>query len=289
MPDEEQLSGGNVTPVVRIGRTVRRQPGPWTPTVHAFLRHLERVGFPAAPRVLGVDEHRREILSYLPGEAGNYPLPEELWSDTVLVRAARLLRVFHDATLDFTPPPDAVWQFGARQPAEVICHGDYAPHNLIFQGQQIVGMIDFDTAGPGPRSWDVAYAAYRFVPLTHPGNPSGTTTLAEQQRRLRLLIDAYELPAPDRAHLVATVRERLVVMADLIRSRAAAVTVSSPNTWPRGMSTSTTPTSRTSPGTRQRSRPLSSDPRPCAVSGTSESRYRTLAGHPLDRDDAHAA
>jgi len=36
----------------------------------------------------------------------------------------------------------------------------------VFRKGMPVALIDFDTAHPGPRIWDVAYAAYRFVPLT---------------------------------------------------------------------------------------------------------------------------
>jgi aminoglycoside phosphotransferase (APT) family kinase protein len=42
-----------------------------------------------------------------------------------------------------------------------------------------VALIDFDVAHPGPRAWDLAYAAYRFVPLTAGGHAR------EQLRRLR--------------------------------------------------------------------------------------------------------
>lgn len=49
---------------------------------------------------------------------------------------------------------------------EVICHNDFAPYNVTFENLKPVGLIDFDTACPAPRIWDVAYAAYRFVPLS---------------------------------------------------------------------------------------------------------------------------
>ena len=55
-----RLPGGNVAPVYRVGDTVRRSTGPWTPVVHALLRHLERVGFEHAPRVLCVDGDGRQ-------------------------------------------------------------------------------------------------------------------------------------------------------------------------------------------------------------------------------------
>ena len=50
---EVPLGGGNVSGgVVRIGDTVRRPAGPWTPAVHALLGHLHATGFPGAPRPL---------------------------------------------------------------------------------------------------------------------------------------------------------------------------------------------------------------------------------------------
>jgi hypothetical protein len=141
------LGGGWEAGTVRVGDTVRRHTGPWTPAVHALLRHLEAVGFDAAPRVLGVDSEGREILNFVDGEPGLYPLPERLWSDAVLDQAARLLRRYHDATIEFVPPPNASWLHGVREPVEVICHGDLAPYNCIYRGDRIVCFVDFDWAG----------------------------------------------------------------------------------------------------------------------------------------------
>src|SRR5947209_1698747 len=139
MSDEEvPLTGGNITPVVRVGATVRRATGPWAPAVHTLLRHLEAVGFTGAPRVLGVDALGREVLTYLAGEAGYYDkvrtVPPNLWSDEVLVDAAHLLRRFHDATTSLPPVPEAAWQLSYPDAAqhEVICHNDFAPYNCIF-------------------------------------------------------------------------------------------------------------------------------------------------------------
>ena len=74
MPEhEEPLAGGNLTPVVRIGETVRRTQGFWSDAVHDLLSHLDRVGFAAAPRFLGVDKQGREMLSYLLGTVGFLP------------------------------------------------------------------------------------------------------------------------------------------------------------------------------------------------------------------------
>lgn len=227
--NESPLKGGNVTPVVRVGATVRRQQGVWSEAVHEFLRHLENQGFDGAPRFLGIDEQGREILSYLPGDVGVYPLPPYMWSDAALVQASRLLRRLHDASLGFEAP-DAGWQQVYPDPSqhEVICHNDVAPYNTVFVNQQPVALIDFDTAGPGPQIWDVAYAAYTYVPLASFAPQSHGTTVpyeaaihaTDRRRRLRLLCDSYGL---DHAgDLVATVERRLQHMCTLLIDRAAA-------------------------------------------------------------------
>ena len=189
---ETILTGGNMTPVVRVGDTVRRAAGPWTPTIHALLRHVRARGFDRAPEPLGIDERGREILSFLPGRVGTYPLDDFLLTDATLASVAGLLRAFHDATAGFEAGPDAVWQWRAHEPAEVVCHNDFAPYNLVWDGGRLVGVIDFDVASPGPRAWDAAYAAYRFVPLTDPGNPDVPYHgVEEQARRLALFCAAY--------------------------------------------------------------------------------------------------
>src|SRR5207249_366967 len=77
--------GGNLSDAVRVGDTVRRRAGPWTPAVHALLRHLEAVGFEGSPRVIGIDEHGREALAYIEGDGPTG------WPDPMApVRLARL-------------------------------------------------------------------------------------------------------------------------------------------------------------------------------------------------------
>ena len=51
--------------VYRRGDVVIREAGPWTPTTHLLLRHLEQVGFPYSPRVVGsgFDDQGRETLA----------------------------------------------------------------------------------------------------------------------------------------------------------------------------------------------------------------------------------
>src|SRR3954454_22310772 len=102
---EISLDGGytNAGLVVRVGDTVRRPSS--SPATHALLRHLEAVGFDGAPRLLGVDERGREVLSFVPGRAAmlrygpSALTPPEPWAptDESLVSVPQLLRRSHAA------------------------------------------------------------------------------------------------------------------------------------------------------------------------------------------------
>jgi hypothetical protein len=224
-PQEHELAltGGNMTPVVRIGDTVRRATGPWTPTIHALLRHLRASGFGQVPEPLGIDEKGREILSLLPGRVGIYPLPDFMLSTETLTTVARTLRAYHDATVGFAVAPDGVWQSPAHEPAEVICHNDFGPYNLMFERSTVTAVIDFDLASPGPRVWDIAYAAYRFVPLTDPANPDVPYLgVADQARRLAEFCSSYGSARIGPRDVVATAPTRLRELVAFIVESAAA-------------------------------------------------------------------
>jgi hypothetical protein len=219
MNDETVLTGGNLSTVVRVGDTVRRNTGSWTPAIHAVLAHLASRGFAASPRALGIDNRGREILTFVPGDVYPYPMPPFVWEDETLRAIARLMRELHDATRDFTPPSDSAWrvQPGAPSAGPVICHNDIAPYNTVFRGTTPVAFIDWDLATPSPPLWDLAYAAWFWVPLYE----AGDIPPLDRPARLRLLCDAYGLDAASRAELLDTVRRREQVAHDVIVEWAA--------------------------------------------------------------------
>lgn len=220
---EELLTGGNSNRVVRVGETVRRRTGPHSPAVHRLLVHLRERGFARAPRFLGIDERGREILGYLPGEAGAYPMPASVRSDRAMRATAAMMRDFHDATVDLVGL-DLPWAWSARAGTEptVICHYDLAPYNVVYDGTEPVGMIDFDAAGPGRRVDDIAYFAYRFAPLVADSNFSdgGWDAGIDRFDRLRQILDVY--PTDERLLIPDIVIERLTGMRQWILDRAAA-------------------------------------------------------------------
>lgn len=134
--NEEMLSGGNVSNVYRLGDTVRRELKPESPKIHKLLKHLENKGFNYAPKFLGMDEKGREILSFIEGEAGNYPLKEYMRSNEGLTDIAKMLRHYHNAVSDFPLLDDWKPMENTPNKLEVICHNDFAIYNIIFNHEQ---------------------------------------------------------------------------------------------------------------------------------------------------------
>jgi hypothetical protein len=178
---EIQMSGGRVTAgVVRIGDTVRRPLKPNSTFVRALLERLRAQGFGAAPLYLGADERGREIFSFQPGA-----VPTELdatISDETLAEAARLIRRYHDATA----------RTGLAWPEDVVCHNDLSPCNFVFRDGRPVGIIDFDSAAPGPRLRDLGYAIFLWLNLGTDGPAP-----REQARRIEVFCDEYGIEAGD--------------------------------------------------------------------------------------------
>jgi hypothetical protein len=210
------MAGGNMNSVHRVGETVERSAGPWTPTIHAYLDHLAGAGISEIPRPIAV-RGDTEVLSFVEGEVPLYPLPAFVWTDRALRDAATLLRRIHDASETFDRR-EATWQLPSHEPIEVICHNDFAPHNLAFVDGRVVGAIDFDTASPGPRLWDIAYLATRMIPLTAE-YPLESPPEKQSRRRIQLLLDAYGSGEPWTA-VIGTAIVRLRELAEFTRGKA---------------------------------------------------------------------
>jgi Ser/Thr protein kinase RdoA (MazF antagonist) len=180
LTEEVPLGGGaTADDVVRVGDTVRKPPHRNSQTVRDVLLHLERSGFDAAPRWLGIDEQGRDILTWMEGETFTargrmHPYIDDAagriaFSEEQVNAVMRLLRRYHDT-------------FGE----DVTCHGDYGPWNIVWRNGAPFALIDFDNAHRGDPSEDVAYALRMFI-----GYGFAMEEPRELVRRTRAALAAY--------------------------------------------------------------------------------------------------
>jgi hypothetical protein len=211
--EEVELAGGaaNAGAVTRIGDIVLRPANPRSATIRALLLHLHEVGFDAVPKPLGVALDGRERFAFIGGEVPVPPFPSWSLTDQALASTSALLRRFHDAQASFVAPPDAAWsdEMADVGGAEVICHNDVCPENVVFRDGIAVALLDFDFAAPGRRLHDLSQLAKMCVPLDTDEDAAryGRGGL-DPFHRLRVVADAYELP-PDRSGLLDVIGESI--------------------------------------------------------------------------------
>lgn len=142
--------------VVRVGDTVRKPRQHANRLMRDVLVHLERCGFDAAPRWLGIDAEGRDVLSWIDGETltergrmhpyiGDPPA-RIVFGDEQVAAVMCLLRRYHDTFAD-----------------DLICHGDFGPWNIVWRDGLPFAVIDFDNAHQGDAADDVAYALRMFI------------------------------------------------------------------------------------------------------------------------------
>lgn len=211
--DDREVLPGAVGGALRIGRTVRRPTGPWTPAVHELLTFLDDSGLRGVPALHGLDDEGREVLEHVEGRG--VPVDREVVLDTVLEEAVTWLRDFHDVVEGFRPAGSRVWRGGESElgDGQILCHHDPGAYNWIIQSGHFVAMIDWDMAGPGRAIDDLAFLAWTAIPLYR------EIPVEDVVRRLGILVDAYGEWGP--MTVLEAVVERMSTAADRIEAGQA--------------------------------------------------------------------
>jgi hypothetical protein len=225
---EVALPAGDVTVgVVRVGDTVRRPHQPTSEAVAAYLRHLQSVGFAGAPRYLGRDAQRRDVLSFIEGDVPGDPPEPWAAADDVLPGVGRLVRSLHDASEGWRPQLDFDARVRDRPRAplpegepRLVAHRDVTPQNVVFRDGRAAALVDFDLVNWTTRSVDLANTAMHWVPLSDPRDRPAVYDGIDEGSRLRLLLDGYGGDAVSGAAVLAACRLRFAGLYDSMRWNA---------------------------------------------------------------------
>ncbi|MFC4121514.1 hypothetical protein [Nonomuraea zeae] len=136
---------------MRVGDTVHRTRDNRADFAARVLTYLESVGYPHAPRYLGIDERGRDILTFISGTTTNHPTQRALGA---YARGGRMLRTLHETTAGHV--------LAAGQ--DCVIHGDPGPFNTIFQNVDDEvgdGLAGQPGGGDRPGVYDHAFAAGR--------------------------------------------------------------------------------------------------------------------------------
>lgn len=209
LKEQEERLAGNVGGAWRVGHTVRRATGPWTPAVHSLLEHLApRLAH--IPQVFGFDDRGREILSYLPGRVVD--IDSELLTPGQIRSLVSWTLLFHEAVAEFEHV--GPWRFDEVDRPTLVAHNDIAPYNVCFDGDELVGVFDWDLAGPSTPLLELAFIAWNCVPLWR---DVGDVWSAE---RLELIAATYG--SHSASQILRAVPKRIELMLDWIPKAAEA-------------------------------------------------------------------
>jgi hypothetical protein len=157
------------------------------------------------------------MLGFLPGQASNWPWPAALIETAGARKVGEFLAGYHAAVADFVPPSPAVWRHGPQPlgPGEVALHGDFAPHNLIWEGGELAGAIDFELARPGAPLEDAGFCVVRAACFRDDARTRAMGFATPPDRRARLAAFAAGYGAPV-AELLGEARRSMLDEIDRI-------------------------------------------------------------------------
>ena len=203
---EELLLGGNThAAIVRIGDTVRRPTGAWTPGVHALLQHLERRSYDGAPRLLGLDDQGREVLEFVPGSViwpDHFALVQ---TDSALFEVAATIRRYHHAAADFD---FGAFAWSGPRKRHAWAERDHLPQRPRVPGTSFTSHRDDGGSSTGTSRRRVGWlgisllALLSFVQLM----PDSRLTEAETCHRIAVFGAGYGEPLPTDILAVAVER-----------------------------------------------------------------------------------
>lgn len=147
--DKIKLYGGRSTDnVYRIDNIVTRPHKKASDFANGFLKYLQSKNFKYSQRFIETDKENNDIFEYVEGY-----VPDEIGFTTIeqLCKFMAIVRQMHDIS-------EAYLNNG-----KVVCHNDLSPCNVVFEGNEPICIIDWDSAASGDRWEDITYILWLWI------------------------------------------------------------------------------------------------------------------------------
>ena len=174
------------------------------------------------------------MFGWIDGRVPTPPYPRWSLTDSALESVGRLLRRYHEAASTVPSPERLQFSDELADPygGPIICHNDVCPENVVFEEGEAVALLDYDFAAPGRPVWDLAHAARMWIPL-RPAEFNGDRAHLDPLRRLRVLVDAYELEPGEYQEFVEAIAESRRVASRFVQRRVRAGEPAFVEAWKR--------------------------------------------------------
>lgn len=146
---------GSLEETQHAGKTLAR--------FHRMVGEFETAWFPAA-RSYHNAHHVLSSLNTIPTTTASH--------DSVIGHEAELLTTTQELYERYDEATAAVNAAGFADWPEWITHGDWHPGNMLFAGQKVSVVLDFDSARMNPKITDVANGLLQFSILRSEGDPA---------------------------------------------------------------------------------------------------------------------
>ena len=134
----------------------------WSKNIHLLMDHFYNNGLPIS-KLIKIDQ-KYEYTEYINGEM----IHPNKWTDEGLFEIGKLIKNLHDMAKKFEHNNNMDWkQWYLRElgKPEICSHGDIAPWNIITKENKIIGLIDWECAGPIDPIIELARVCWLFPQL----------------------------------------------------------------------------------------------------------------------------
>jgi hypothetical protein len=195
--------------VYKENNMIMRPIESWSNNIHLLLGHFYNNGLPV-PKVIKTD-NTYEYLEYIEGEQ----IDPYRWNNESLTEIAYLVKKIHNAAKTFEHNKKMEWKpwYLRELGDQKICsHGDIAPWNIITKGTKIIGLIDWEYAGPIDPLIELARVCWLFPQLVDDdlGKLYELPTPKERGKQVRLMLDIYGLSKKERKTFLTKIIETII-------------------------------------------------------------------------------